>query len=222
MKKLLLVFLLVPVLVWAGQGTIPTGHVVTVGGGTSYQDFSDSFTGTSGAPPGWTALHGSTWSLNNNNLYTATANQTDAIVYSTQTNTVNQYNSIQITEDTYDEYPGLVFRRTGSGGYYYKIDFHLGTNSVTWYYGTDDADGSPDGSIATGTFSTNLAAGDYVYADCIGTGNDTVIRVWKSTGSPGAYSTWGSSPQVTFTTDPGAYAADIGKYIGVSVYIDGA
>lgn len=177
----------------------------------------------------WTEIGpGGRYSISSNQLLiTPNADtQHTAIIYDTPVSSLKQHAKVQLIgwtgEGTYG--PRLVFRRTGGAGEkFYQVGVENQTPTrVRWSYGTDDADLAPAADIQNdGYFGASFVEGDWLGAEVSGTGDATVVKVWRWTADPGdydeAFTNWGS-PDVTYETNPGANACDTGLYIGLYCY----
>jgi len=107
---------------------------------------------------------------------------------------------------------GITLRRSTVASPVYLIMFALGTDTTaSWRYWADDGTTAPV-TIADLTGCGSFSVGDYIGARVTGTGNDTVLDLWKNP-SGSDPDDWGAAC-ATDTTDPGT-AVDSGVYGGV-------
>jgi hypothetical protein len=123
----------------------------------------------------------------------------------------DQYGLVKMVSVNYEN--GLALRYTSPTSVYLFV-FDGGT--AYWY--------GPDYDHLIASTALVLDDGDVVGVTVSGTGNDTVVRIWKNpTGtSPDSVSSWGSdtTPDVTFTDNP-ATPVDSGAYAGLLAYTYG-
>lgn len=130
------------------------------------------------------------------------------------TNTINQYARIQNVGASGSD-TGVLFRTTGSGGYYTVRLFS--DNKVYWVRFNN---GVFQQVVQITAFGSGMAANDNLAVTIAGTGNDTVVRVWKNpaNNTPYSCSAWDNpshSPTVTLTNNP-SVAIDTGFKAGLA------
>lgn len=184
-------------------------------------DFSDNFNRADNDSLGsdWTEVVGDTDIVSNQMSFRTTGWDPIAVVHNTACSTVNQY--MKVTFPSPAGYPVFILRYTNSSSHYYGIAFEtLNSADAIWkHYSSTSEIGAPATTIASGDVGS-FTAGDSLGITITGTGNDTVIRLWKNptANTPISASEWDSgdtSPEVTFTTDPGTNAVDSGSYLGI-------
>lgn len=135
------------------------------------------------------------------------------------TSTSSQYHKLTFPTFVSENYPELLLRMNGSDNPHYAISFSVTENTVAWGRYTSSVDTASD-EIASASLTVD--AGDTFGVTVTGTGNDTVVRVWRNpTGLALAADSWNgdTTPDVTFTTDPGANAVDTGNQVGFGGYV---
>lgn len=116
-------------------------------------------------------------------------------------------------------YPHVVLRYTDDSSPLYTVEFSP-VYGVTWY-SWDVLDGT---STSIQSLSGAGLTGDETFGITIeGTGSDTVIRIWRNVVNtvPVSFSEWDpgdTTPDYTFTNDPGGNAVDTGDYVGFGGY----
>lgn len=155
---------------------------------------------------GWEIFEG--WIRGDNWLYSILRNNT-------QTEAEYQWGRFEIdyvNEGTGYYLMGIILRSSGSSGYYYVIglewnDLGEGAHNIEWqvWNGTNRVQ-------TVKSQATTWQAGDSFGARVTGTGNDTVIDVWKNP-SGTCPDDWGS-PTWSWTDNP-TNAADSGTYVGL-------
>jgi hypothetical protein len=124
-----------------------------------------------------------------------------------------QYLKVTITAEV-NTYPTMALRMSAGANPFYGVQFLVTEDQVEWAYYP-----SPSGSSTEiNTQALTVTSGDTFGITVEGTGADTVVRVWRNpTGLPSSPSNWNgdTTPDVTFTTDPGANAVDSGAYVGI-------
>jgi hypothetical protein len=178
--------------------------------------FTDDFNRADAATLGanWTVLSG-TISNQVNKASSATLDYTNmAVVYVTNTGSVNQYAKITIDGTSRAGrgiYPKIIFRANGTNEHY-NLTFHVNENLVKWNYMTNAAGNSTLIASAALTIEETNTFG----ATIIGTGTTTILRVWREpTNLATAMDNWDgdATPDVSFTDDP-AVACDSGLQVG--------
>ena len=169
-------------------------------------EISDDFSGDLSK---WTQDSG-TWSISAGQLQETAITDEGTIRYTdAETPTISQYAKVKVVQ--FNEYGGLAFRCAGSS-YYYSVDFHVASGQCFWrvlsYPATWDENVESHWDLS---FSDN----DTIGAEVTGTGNSTVVKIWKNP-SGDTPSEWGSEG-LNFTNNP-TNAADSGKYIGIVDY----
>ena len=207
MKKLFLSLLVL-------LATIPlyAGNVVTMfktaappAGPTQvgYDDFAGDLTK-------WTQFVG-TWTATSGQLQSASTGFIIIGYDDADCSTANGYAKLSLVD--FRNETSIYFRAGGDPVRYYYIKFSaVGTE---WFDSDDD-------SIETS--ATTWANTDVAGITWTGTGDNTVIRIWKNpTGNtPDSATSWGSdtTPDISFTANPGANAVDSGGGTGISATVD--
>jgi hypothetical protein len=111
-------------------------------------------------------------------------------------------------------FPRVYFRYTNSSSPHYVLTFTASSGAVEW--STLASIGGTDTTIETldhGSSDAYLTFGITIE----GTGNDTVIRLWRNpvADAPTSASVWdGVGPQISFTANP-SVPVDSGPFVGV-------
>ena len=228
MKRLLaILILLAPCIVMASGGMQPVGSVY-IGGEEPGGAYTDTFDANIN---NWTSIGPVTYAWYEIGVMICTATgstQHSAAYFETQLSGVKQAMKVEIVaaEDN-TPYTGVIFRRTGGAGEkFYRVIANPGDTNVYWSYCTDDADLLPSADIATDDMTGDWDEGDWLGVEVSGTGDDTVVNVWRWTNDPGeydeSYTNWGvpgvAGDTIVFTTNPSANACDTGLYTGVYTF----
>lgn len=121
------------------------------------------------------------------------------------------------------QFPCFVFRYTNSSTPFYEIQFLVDSDAVEWFQVTQI--GGSFNSINSQALT--IAQGDKLAITWEGTGNSTVVRVWRTTSAgtlndtPFSVAFWNDGsdgPDVTFTTDPGS-PVNSGSFVGIGGYV---
>jgi hypothetical protein len=186
--------------------------------GSSGAAFSDNFDRTDSTDIGanWTEVTGDA-AISSNRLRMQTGAWANHwIVYSgTATNTANQY--IKFTVADPSNYPQVMFRYTNGSSAFYFLELEYTTNNWNWSYRSAPG-GSSTQINASAIDLAGTAQGKTYGVTLCGTGTSTAVRVWENpTGLPTACDNWNgdSTPDGSFTDDPGANAVDSGSYVGL-------
>ena len=110
---------------------------------------------------------------------------------------------------------GFIFRASGDNGPAYMVAFDVG-DDVYWYRYSDI--GESDGEEEIATQGMTVASNDVMGVTIEGTGNSTVVRIWRNpSGLPNSATDWNgdTSPTLTLTADP-ATPVNSGLNIGVT------
>jgi hypothetical protein len=225
MRKLLILFLcLITSPVWAFSPAIQAVVGGSGAGGSSGKSFTDDFNRGDNDTVGanWTEAY-QDWDISSNTVIFFTEDSVGVLVYSGQaTDTINQYVKVKFADFQISgwDYPGVVVRYVNSTSPFYGIIHSASENTITWQsFPVVEGNGTVIGSS-----SLTFATGDSLGVTIEGTGDDTIVRIWKNpTGAaPTTISSWGGSgPDVTLSDNPGT-AADTGKYVGIRGYKDAA
>lgn len=200
--------------------------VTTVGGGVpaaapSGAAFSDNFNRADNDSLGsnWTEAVGDA-DIASNALYFATGGWDPVLVsHNTSTNTVNQYVkiSIPVANETYGQ---VVFRYTNSSTHFYTVAFNTPFScEIEWRHVAGSTGIGAENTIGTSVDMGSCSNGDSFGITITGTGDDTVVRVWHNptANTPVSASEWDSgdtTPDASWTTNPGANAVDTGNKVG--------
>jgi hypothetical protein len=161
--------------------------------------FSDDFSGTLA---NWTQDSGS-WSIGSGTLLQGSSDWTnDWIHHNTPCTTINQYVKFKHTDGN-GGFTGVRLRAGASGTGGYVVEFRQSWGSFQW----------EGGDIA---MPGGIASGDVFGITITGTGDNTVVRVWKNpTGLPTSAANWNgdSTPDIEFTNNPSS-PVDTGLYVG--------
>lgn len=180
----------------------------------SLASFSDDFNRADNDSLGanWTEVAGDTDISSNTMVFVTGSYGTVVVKHNTALTTVNQYIKVESVADL--TYIGPMFRYTNSGSSYYTVCGTGGTN-FGWFSYTGDGTGETQQGADTSL--SGFSGPAFIGITVVGTGTDTVVRVWLNpTGdapdSGGA--TWGSAAAgITWTSDP-SNAVNTGSYIG--------
>jgi len=188
----------------------------------SGQDFSDDFNRADSSSLGanWSANSGQINIASNQAVPNTAAYGKDTSIYTaTACDTVEQYVRVTLATLTATSYAEVVLRFTNDSTHYYAVQFNTGGN-IWWQYLANMADTS--GSTIE-NIGTTVASGDIWGITITGTGASTVIRCWRNPTAtrPVAADEWDSgdtTPEASFTADPGASAVDTGNYLGIECF----
>lgn len=186
------------------------------GGGGGPAAFSDNFDRADGDSLGanWTEEAGDADIFSNTYRLSTGSFGVINSIYDTPTGSLTQYVKVTLGADY--QYPWLTFRHTDSSSADYRCQLDGSAGSVECYMFASAADTSGD-SIGTGSTSA-FSAGNTFCGTVTGTGSSTVWRFWKNcTNLPSAADNWDgdTTPDITITDDPGAFAVDSGEYVGI-------
>jgi hypothetical protein len=139
------------------------------------------------------------------------------------TSTVNQYvKGTYTSNNASNRYPMLVVRATNAASPMYKIYFYQAEDKVTWNRATSSSDGA---FVEIQNAAMTVNTGDSFGVTITGTGNATVVRIWRNpvASQPISATEWdsGDSPTLTFTNDP-TTPVDTGNVLGMGGEHDGA
>jgi hypothetical protein len=195
--------------------------VASAGGGGSPQVFAEDFTGTDGdnLDADWAEWRGD-YNIFSNNARQVTGSYTPcfAVYTATDTATIDQYAGVTYPNNVGGEFAGVLLRCENTGAPFYALYIDQNAN-VTWeVYATAAGSGTSVQTGDAGTTTTN----DRWQWTIEGTGNSTVVRIWKNPTnmtpvSPSEYDPGDSTPELTFTNDPPT-AADVGKKVGICAF----
>ena len=119
---------------------------------------------------------------------------------------------VKVTFSNCQDYQGVILRYTDTNNHY-RVYWKHYNDEVCWVR----ADGF-DISCDTLDFGSD---GDSMSVTIIGTGDDTVIRVWKNTTNnyPDSATSWDSgAADITLTADPDEASSDTGVQVGIYGY----
>lgn len=146
---------------------------------------------------------------------------TSAIYTGTATNGVDQYVSVDITWLATNTFPVIILRYTDASSHLYGIECDYYCTCYWKHYATYANIG---GGNTIGD-ATDIGGGCHTAprklgVTIAGTGDDTVVRVWyaPTATTPVSATEWDSgdsTPDVAWTTNPGANAVDTGNYVGL-------
>lgn len=184
--------------------------------------FSDNFNRSNGDSLGssWVEAAGDVDISANTAVPTASSLALNLAIYSGSP-TVTPFQFAKVTLPTAannNNYAYLVFRYSDSASPFYAISFRRTSSQVAWHKFSNSADnaGTTIGSPAT----LSIAQGNSFGVTLDGTGDNTIVRIWKnpSGSSPTSVTNWGgdTTPDVTFTTNPGTNAVDSGNFVGIA------
>ena len=148
------------------------------------------------------------WTLYFENVQTITYEMC-SLNFDTAVSAVGQWAKMRVENVGSTNMGGFMLRAAGDFATFYMVEFSGG--NVTWkeFNGTDYS------TIQTTTLA--VSNDDFVAARVTGTGNDTVVEVWKNPTDSPLGSTcpddWGTA-DVTFTNNP-SYPANTGTKIGI-------
>ena len=141
----------------------------------------------------------------------------DAAIYSAQALGGDQYAHFKMPAT--GDWLGALFRYTNTSSKLYIVTYNL----ETWYWNTWLTIGNASYNTITSS-SLSMSSGDTVGITVRGIGTDTEVRIWKNPTNKTPYSmtAWDSvsdtTPDITWTTDPGTDAVDSGSYAGFYSY----
>lgn len=208
-------------------GSLNQAAPATGGGGGSPVNLSDNFNRASSTDLGadWTEAEGA-WMVYDDTILTneAEENAWVAAVHNTAVNTVFQYGKVLLTDGNMtvgnNGAAGFVFRYTDAASAFYTLSANSYDDTVKWNY-VSDANFTTETLVQSSALA--FASGDTIGAVVVGSGNSTIVYVWKNpTGnSPDAGgTTWGSaSPTLTLTDNPST-AVNSGSKVGLAMYAD--
>lgn len=157
----------------------------------------------------WTAVYGSGWAINESDeLYTADQSGMDYRINYTDESPADNDHWVKVKLFiTGNTWPGPVLRASSSGNCYVV---RFWSSQAHWQ--VMNSNGSAVETIQSLSFS--ISSGDVIGVLVIGTGNDTVLKLWSNP-SGDSPSDWGE-PDVTFTNNP-SNPVDSGDYVGALV-----
>jgi hypothetical protein len=217
MKKLISLVLLLVLPLQAGKIIIG----VPPAPDTSESPIEDDFTRANGDPgANWTEAAG-VYEISSNVLVPQTdAFAKNVLIYSGEALTTENQ-AVKITVTSNSDYPGIVFRYTDAANAFYIIYFMDNENKVRWDRAASVADAEVNHTIRDEENLT-VDSGDTFGVTMVGTGNSTVVRVWKNpTGGVNSITSSGTiwdgdaTPDVTLTDDP-ASPVNSGVYVGLT------
>ena len=191
-------------------------------GGPSGQNFSDLFTrGDSDSLGGnWTEQVGDADIVSNAmSFQTAGWDKIVAIYSGTATDTANQYIKVNLAYSA--PYPAIILRYTNSSSPYYVIQAStVSSCEFIWAYYPDATTGSGTDIGASADAGTCSDPTSTIGVTITGTGDNTVVRIWNNptANTPVSASEWDSgdsTPDITWTDNPGVNAVNTGGYVGV-------
>jgi len=193
-------------------------------GGGGGQAFSDDFNRANASSLGanWTANAGEIDIASNEAVPQTGSYGKDTCIYTnTACDTVNQYVRVTFATLAATSYAEIVFRFTDDSTHYYAIQLNDNDDTMWWQYLSNMADTS--GTTIQSVTSVTIATGDIWGFTITGTGASTVIRAWRNptATTPVSASEWDSgdtTPEVTFSNDPGGNAVDSGNYVGIECF----
>jgi hypothetical protein len=132
---------------------------------------------------------------------------------------VNQYVKVTVVATGPTAYPGVAFRLTNSTSAYYS--FKISTGGDPSWSSCIASGGASTCTVIVAAGYILIENGDTIALTVEGTGDNTVVRAWKNQTAdcPISSSEWDSgdnTPDVTYTTNPGANAVDTGNYAGLA------
>lgn len=207
--------------VWARMTTMVIGQgAVTGGGGQAFAE--DWNCGDSDSPTcdlTWTELSGDADISGNALLLYSQSYEKIVVVSSSALNTANGYCKFTYTgvDSGSGKYVHLVFRYTNNTSKYYYLEFQTNENVISW--GMYDNVSDLESTVLNTDQSVTVTQNDSFGVTWTGTGDDTVIRVWRNptSNTPISASEWDSgdtTPDASWTTNPGASAVDSGTLVG--------
>ena len=186
------------------------------GAGSSYVTYSDDFNRATSDIPGVDWAEFGDADVVSNTLRFSIGDETSAAIWKTALNGLTQWAKFRVTWLNGGNYFGPYFRLADftGGSLGYSIAFYDDGNTCGWYTSTLDV-----GSALISESSLTVANGDTYGITVQGTGNNTVVRVWRlPTGFPVSSSNWNgdNNPDLTFLTNPSSSRE--GFYVGMWGY----
>jgi len=188
----------------------------TSGAGACSTSISDDFSGTLTL---WSDLGTSgSWTINSGQVEVTVRS---VLLYTDEQTCVagTQWAMAKVDLSQDNVYGGFYFRsQNDQTTYAYAVRYEEPNVLFRWRYCGGTANSNTASScISLGTWTRTLDNNDYYGVEITGTGDATEVKIYDLGTTAINYSNWASSADsmTTLTDNPGVYAADTGKYIGL-------
>lgn len=182
----------------SGSGSLTVSKML------SYSDDFNRGTTTDNLGTNWTTQTGFVRIYSNRAAMSETTNTDNLTTYNTPINTTNAYQLLVFSNYTGYGRVGPCFRFTNSSSPFYTVEFDRINNIIYWAHWTSV--GGTRTEIASASFTIGTT-GEIYGITISGTGNNTIVNIWKNPTAltPTSVLEWDSGdtvPDVSFTTNP--------------------